>query len=107
MEIASSDGATIVDARSPVASSISLVTARERRAPPYALPLPPRTTVALTAGGTRLALVKLARPLKLADRVPVTLVVRNADGTTQEIEVDAEVRRHSPSYDHGIGRHAH
>jgi copper(I)-binding protein len=107
MEIASSDGATIVDARSPVASSVSLAIAQARHEAPYALPLPRRTTVLLNAGGTRFALAKLVRPLKVGDRVPITLVVRNADATTQEIEVDAEVRRHSPSYDHGIGRVHH
>jgi len=107
MELASSAGATIVEARSPVATAVSLVTAKERRVAPFALSLPPAATVSLTAGGTRFALVNVVRPLKLGDRVPITLVLRNADGSAQEIEVDAEVRRHSPSYDHGVGRHPH
>ena len=107
MELASSDGTTIVEARSPVATAISLVMAKDRRAAPFALSLPPAATVSLAAAGTRFALVKVVRPLKLGDRVPITLVLRNADGSTQEIEVDAEVRRHSPSYDHGVGRHQH
>ena len=105
MQLASSDGTTIVAARSPLAAAMTLVTAKERRPAPFALALPAGAAVSLTAGGTRFALVKVVRPLKLGDRVPVTLVLRNADGSTQEIEVDAEVRRHSPSSDHGVGRH--
>jgi len=105
MQLASSEGTTIVAARSPVAAAMTLVTAKERRTAPFALALPAGAAVLLTAGGTRLALVKVVHPLKLGDRVPITLVLRNADGSTQEIEVDAEVRRHSPSSDHGVGRH--
>jgi copper(I)-binding protein len=100
MELTSSSGATLVEVRSPVAARIALVTARKREPPPFALPLPPRTKVPLSAGRTWLVLQQLARPLKLGERVPMTLVVRDADGTTQEIEVDAEVRRRSPAADH-------
>jgi copper(I)-binding protein len=53
------------------------------------------------------ALAPLARQLRLGDRVPLTLVVREADGVVQAIDVDAEVRRRSPTDDHRGHAHAH
>lgn len=107
MELTSHEGATIADARSPIAKSVVMITAKGRQEPPFAVTLPAHTTVMLAAKGTRLSLVNVARPLKPGDRVPITLVLRNPDGSTQDIDVDAEVRRHSPSYDHGVGRAHH
>jgi copper(I)-binding protein len=101
MELRSTDPVTIVDARSAVAPSVVLVTGKGRRAAPFALALPAAADVILAAGATRFALLGVTRPLKLGDRVPLTIVLRRADGTTQDIDIDAEVRRHSPSYDHG------
>lgn len=100
MELMSSGGATLVEVRSPLAVKVRLVTGKARQEAPFALALPARDTVKLAPAGTRLVLERLARPLKLRDRVPLTLVLRNADGSTQEIAVDAEVRRRSPSDDH-------
>lgn len=102
MELTSSDGSTLVDVRSPLARQVKLVSGKQRQGPPFALALPARERVMLAPGGVRLALEHLARPLKLRDRVPLTLVLRNADGTTREIAVDAEVRRRSPSDDHRV-----
>ena len=100
MELTSSSGATLVGVRSPVAAGVALVTGHKRQAPPFALDLPPGTAVTLAPNRTRLVLQQVVRPLKLGEHVPMTLVLRHADGTTQEIEVDAEVRRRSPAADH-------
>jgi copper(I)-binding protein len=102
LRILSSEDATLVDARSPAARATALVTASKRTPPPFSLALPAKETVRLKAGGVRLALVQVAHPLKVSERVPITLVLRYADGRTQDIEVDAEVRRRSPSADHGV-----
>ena len=75
--------------------------------PSQRVELPAQQPVALAAGGTRIVLTRVARPLARGDRVPLTLVLRYADGTTQDVEVDAEVRRRSPSEDHGHGGHRH
>jgi len=107
MQLMSPEGTTIVGARSPVAANVVLVTTKGRQSAPFTLVLPPRATVFLEASATRFALVNVERPLKLGERVPITLVLRHADGSSQEIDVDAEVRRHSPSYDHGFRGHAH
>jgi copper(I)-binding protein len=96
-ELTSSDGATLVGVRSKLAASVAL---RGSPAPPMALPLPAGTTVILAPGKVRLALARLTRTLRLGDRVPLTLIVRDDAGVTQEIDVDAEVRLHSPTYDH-------
>lgn len=97
MELMSSDGATLVGVRSKVATSVVLHGARGS---PIALSLPAGATVALAPGKLRLTLGKLGSTLRLGDRVPITLIVRDGTGVTQEIGVDAEVRLHSPTHDH-------
>jgi copper(I)-binding protein len=105
MEITSSEEATLVDARCAVAARVALATGQRRQPPPFALALPARTTVMLAPGAVRLALARVERTLKRGERVALTLVVRYADGSTRDIEVDAEVRRRSPSADHGVHQH--
>ena len=101
MEIMSSGGATLIGVRSPVAATVALHGARGS---PIALLLPAGVTVALAPGQLRLTLGKIGTALRLGDRVPMTLIVRDDAGVTQEIDVDAEVRLHSPTYDH---QHSH
>ena len=100
MELASSEDVTLVDVRCALAARVALVSPRQRNSPPFALALPVQTNVALAPGATRIALLQLAQPLKLGQRVPLTLVLRHADGSVQDIDVDAEVRRRSPRADH-------
>ena len=105
MEIAVSESATLIDVRTPVATRVLLVQGGQRRPPPFALELAPRQPLSLRERGTRIVLGRVARTLKLGDRAPLTLVLRYADGTTQDVEVDAEVRRRSPSDEHRAHRH--
>lgn len=105
MEIMVSEDATLVDVRTPLATRVALAQGRERRPPPFALSLAAQKPLLMNARGTRVVLGRVERPLELRARVPLTLVLRYADGTTQEILVDAEVRRRSPSEDHGHHRH--
>ena len=102
----SSDGATLIGARSPIAGSVALVGAEGKRASPMALPLPAGNTVKLAPGKFRIALGKIVRTLRVGDRVPLTLVVRDVSGASQEIDVDAEVRLRSPTDDH-LRPHTH
>lgn len=99
MELMSSDGATLVGVRSSVAASVALHGARGA---PIALSIPAGATVALAPGKRRLTLGKVERALRLGDRVPMTLIVRDGTGVTQEIDIDAEVRLHSPTSDHRV-----
>ncbi|MEO8754217.1 MAG: copper chaperone PCu(A)C [Casimicrobiaceae bacterium] len=103
MELQSSDGATLVGARSAAAGRITLVGTHGST---LAVPLPAGRSVLLAPGKFRLALLKLARTLRAGDRVPVTLVLRNGSGATEEIEIDAEVRLRSPTDDH-LHPHSH
>jgi copper(I)-binding protein len=100
MELSSSEGATIIAVRCAIAGDVSLVDPEGRPMRIAVLALPAGETVTLKPGAVRIALARLAQPLRIAERVPLVLVIRSVDGTTQEIAVDAEVRRRSPTDDH-------
>ncbi len=100
MQLRSSDGATVVDVRSDFAAHVAMRPPGTSGATVRAIPLPPGVTVRLAPGAYRLALPNLERPLKIGDRVPFVLTVEAADGSRQEISVNAEVRRRSPTDDH-------
>jgi len=106
MQLKSSDGETVVGVRSEDVGSITMLGSGPKRTPVTRIPLPAGETVMLAPGKPRLGVGKLAKPLKLGDRVHFVLIVEAADGGTRDIPVDAEVRRHSPTDDH-IGKHAH
>ncbi len=106
MQLLSSDGATFVGARSVVVDKIDLRPPVDGKAAAGEMSLPAGVTVALAPGAWRLVLPALKRPLKLGDRVPLVLTIKAPDGGTQEIAVDAEVRRRSPTDDH-LRPHSH
>ncbi|MBI5937479.1 MAG: copper chaperone PCu(A)C [Betaproteobacteria bacterium] len=88
---------SLVDAASPVASSVemhNMVMDKDvmvmRRIDRIALPK--GKAVPLAPGGLHLMLFGLKAPLKTGERVPLTLTVRDAKGKTRQIEVKAEVR---------------
>ena len=100
MEILSSDGATLLEVRSDAARTAVLLDARGRPAGANGVLLLPGTLTVLAPRRARLSLRTLAGSLKVGDRVPLTLVLRGADGTAQTVDVDAEVRLRSPTDDH-------
>jgi copper(I)-binding protein len=100
MQLTSTEGATVIGVRSEVAPGVTMRPPGKVPATVGEIHLPAGVTVMLAPGGFRMALPKLARPLKLGDRVPFVLAIRNTDGSLQEIPVDAEVRRRSPTDDH-------
>jgi copper(I)-binding protein len=104
MNLTSTDGATLLSARSEDARSVSLHSARAAVA---ALALPARSEVALAPGHDRLALTGLRRTLKIGDRVKITLTVRDDNGAVSEVEVNAEVRLRSPIDDERRAHHHH
>ena len=89
---------------SPAAAHCELVDRHGKPTP--AIALPPGLMVRLEAGAPRARLVRLVQRAARGGHVPLTLMVRSADGSVQEIPVAAEVRLHSPSHDHGVP-HAH
>ena len=50
-------------------------------------------------GDVHLRMTGLVRRLKHGEHVPITLVVKSADGTSQKLYINAEVRHRSPSED--------
>ena len=103
MNLTSSDGAVLVSASSEDARRVSLRSARGAAA--AGLALPAKSEVALAPGRDHLTLTGLTRTLKIGDRVKITLVVRNDNGTAHEIAVNAEVRHRSPVDDERRAHH--
>ena len=102
MQLRSTEGATVVGVSSEIAPDVAMRPPGTARATVGEIPLPANVPVLLAPGAYRFVLAKLGRPLKLGDRVPLVLVVEAPDGSRQEIPVNAEVRRRSPTDDHKI-----
>jgi copper(I)-binding protein len=97
MVLTSTEGAALIGVRSPVAARASLIgagTRGEHLAAP--INLPAGKAIALRPGAERIALIGLSRPLKLGERVALTLTIETAAGAHEDIAVDAEVRKESP-----------
>jgi VCBS repeat-containing protein len=103
MELRSTDGAALVAVTSEIAARVAIRPPGKGKSALETLPLPAGKVLLLAPGGYRLELARVAQPLKLGDWVPLTLTIRNDDGTQQEIAIRAEVRRRSAIDDH---RHA-
>ena len=104
MNLTSTDGATLVGARSEDARRASLHSAHSDAA--AGLALPAKSEIALAPGHDHLTLNGLTRALKIGDRIIITLTVRDGDGTVREITVNAEVRVRS-AVDDELRAHRH
>ena len=107
MEIMSTEGATIIRVETDVSAEVPMQRPGTKRAVADSIALPPRTNVKLAPGDYRFVLPKLNRPLKLGDRVALSLIVEAPDGSRQTIPVNAEVRRRSAYDDHLHPLHPH
>ena len=104
MDLTSTEGATLIGARSEIAT----VTIRSAATAPVArLPLPAKTMVRLAPEGYRLALSKLGKAVRRGERVILTLTVEAADGSRQDIPVNAEAQLRSPLEDERRAHGAH
>ena len=110
MTITSANDAKLVGAESSVAKIVELHemtmdnNVMKMRAID-AIELPAGTDVRLESGGLHVMLIDLVEQMKEGASVPLTLVVENADGTQQRVEVSAPVMplAHRP----GGQRHGH
>lgn len=88
--------ATLVRAESPVAKIVELHEMKmegsvmKMRAVPK-IDLPAGTEVKLAPGGLHVMLIDIKQPLKVGEKVPLTLVF-DAGGKTEKLNIDAEVR---------------
>lgn len=103
MNLTSTDGATLLAARSEDARRVSLRSAHSTAS--AGLVLPAKSEIALAPGHDHLTLTGLTRTLKIGDRINITLTVRDDDGTVQEITINAEVRFRSPIDDERRAHH--
>jgi copper(I)-binding protein len=103
MNLTSTDGATLLAARSEDARRVSLRSTHSTAA--AGLVLPAKSEIALAPGHDHLTLTGLTQTLKIGDRVKITLVVRDDNGTVQEITINAEVRFRSPIDDERRAHH--
>lgn len=108
MSLTSTDGATLVAAHTTAAATIALRGPGESARRIAELALPAGAPVELAPGSYRLVLGKLARPVKLGDHIPLALTIEAADGTRQDIVVEAVARRRSAVDDERLAhRHQH
>jgi copper(I)-binding protein len=105
MELTSTEGATVVGVRCNSAKRVEIQPPGVSAKPVSELALPSGKKMLLAPKAYRIVLRNVGRTLKLGDHVPMVLVVQSADGSRQEIPLEAEVRLHSPTYDHLHGHH--
>ncbi len=98
--LTSSEGVTVVGVVSEAARGVAIRGTGTPGPILSRLPLPPGTTVTLRQGMMRIILDGLKRSLQPGDRIPLTLVIEDENGSRQEVSVDAEVRWRSPTDDH-------
>jgi hypothetical protein len=101
MHLTSTEGATLISVTSFAASEVAIRAPGTAKRTVRELPLPANTLVDLRAHDYRIVFTGLRRRIKLGEHVPLTLTIRSADGSQQEVPVNAEVRKHSPTEDEG------
>jgi len=96
LDIVSGGAAALVKAESPAAKVVELHEMKmdgdimKMRAVPK-IDLPPGKEVKLEPGGMHVMLIDIKQPLKVGEKVPLTLVVESG-GKTQKLDVTAEVK---------------
>jgi len=108
MNLTSTEGATLVAARSDLAAATTLQRPASDARAAVELALPAGAIVELAPGHYRLSLRRLSKTIKLGDVLPLKLTIRSADGALQEIAVGAVARLRSPVDDERRAhRHQH
>jgi periplasmic copper chaperone A len=97
MKLNSTSDAKLVSATSPSAKQVEIhemvvVNNVMRMRPVAEIALPAGKEVALKPGGYHIMLMGIEHQLKQGDIVPITLTVREGDGKSRTVEVQAEVR---------------
>ena len=106
VRLRSSDPLTLVAVDSFAARTVTIRSADNRVA--KSLALPANTPVELKSDASRIRLTGLVRRIRMGEFVPLTLFLRDAQGTEQKLFVNAEVRLRSPTEDETSGQgHAH
>ena len=98
LTITSVPGGKLVDASSPAAASVEVHEMKMdgdlmKMRSVAALPLPAGKPVEMKPNGLHMMLMGLKAPLKAGDVVPIRLVVEDAKGTRQTVDVKATARQ--------------
>ena len=98
LTITSAQGGKLVDASSPVATSVEVHEMKMdgdlmRMRSVAALPLPAGKPVEMKPNGFHMMLMGLKAPLKAGDVVPIKLVVEDAKGKRETVDVKATARQ--------------
>ena len=93
VEITSTEGATLVGARSTAATSVEIRAPGKSLAAIREIALPPGKTLLLAPNAYRFVLRGLSRPLQLGDRIPLILIVKAGDGSEREMHGGRHVVR--------------
>src|SRR5258708_28501082 len=107
MRLASTEGAVLKEVRSALATSVVIRAAGSAGRYLPQLALPAGVPVVLAPDQVRLVLRGLAHPMAVGERVPLVLTIEGADGSRQEIPVNAEVRVRSPIDDERLSHQPH
>jgi copper(I)-binding protein len=108
MNLTSTEGASLIGVASAGAATAAILAPGQTAGAVERVSLPAQKVVALAPDGYRIVMRRLTRTLKVGDRVQLTLTIEAADGTRQEVGVNAEVRLHSPIDDEmHAHKHAH
>lgn len=108
MKLRSSETAALVDVSTPAAAKseiheMSMQDGVMKMRRVTRVPLPADRTVEFKPGGYHLMLVNIPRPLKAGEKIPLTLVIEQADKKRVEVHVEADVRSTSgakPTHEH-------
>ncbi len=97
MTLTSATGGKLVSASSPIAASVEVHEMKMdgdvmRMRPVDALPLPAGKPVELKSGAFHLMMMGLKAPVKAGDVVPIQLVVEDAKGRRETVDVKATAR---------------
>jgi copper(I)-binding protein len=114
MKITAKDGGTLLGASSPAAGVVQVHEMKmdagvmSMRAVEGGLALPAGQAVELKPGGYHVMLMDLKAPLKKDTLVPLTLVVKNAQGVESRVELKVSVSAVAPAATgHDMSQHKH
>ena len=98
MTITSAQGGKLVSASSPIAASVEVHEMKMegdvmKMRPVDALPLPAGKPVDLKSGSYHVMMMGLKAPVKAGDVVPIKLVVEDAKGKRETVDVKAAARQ--------------
>lgn len=112
MKVTADSDSTLLSVESPVAKTVQIHQSQMKNdvmsmQPVTSVALPAGTAVTLEPAGYHVMLIDLVKQIKEGDAVPLTLVVKDAKGQLQRINVSAPARAlNMPDHEHMSG-HMH